>query len=906
MLGTTLRHYRLDAKIGEGGMGIVYKGWDTHLDRPVAIKVLPAQAVADPERRRRFVQEAKAASALNHPHIVTVYDVDSVDGVDFIAMEYIDGETLDRRIGGRPVRLNLVLKYAVQVADALVRAHGAGIVHRDLKPANLMVDRHEQIKVLDFGLAKLTEAPAAGESEATVTERQQTEKGTIVGTFAYMSPEQAEGKLVDARSDIFSFGCMLYEMVTGARPFQGTSRLGTLSAILSQSPPPLASKAPDVPHEMERIISRCLRKDPDRRFQQIAEVKLALEDLREEWESGSARQPAAIPAKRGIPLWLVGSAALLLAAAAGFLWWRGRTPIATGPAQLTRITSDSGLTQDPALSRDGKMLAYASDRATGENLDIWVQYLGSGNPVRLTTWDTDELEPDFSPDGSRIAFRSNRNGGGIYVIPVLGGEPVLVAPHGFRPRFSPDGNWIAYWTGSEGGTLGVSLRQTFVVGVNGGAPRQIAKDLEGASFPVWSPDGKRLIVTGWKAGAPRGAFEWWVVPFADGPAAATGAFPTFARQKILWDSAYPCVWTADSQWILFSAQSGDSTNLYRVRLSGGDYKIAHDAERITFGTSLETRPALGAGGQLALASGAFASHLWALPMDTNQGKITGEMTQITREASVDTIVRVSDDGRRIAYLSGPVSAQKVLLRDLGGASSKVLAPGWRISSWITLTGDGNRLIFNGAASPEERGIYSLDVNGGVPVRRSDNRNTIWGASSDGRYAFSQASGAYLRSITVIDCESGKESPFISHREWQVLSPQFSHDGRWVAIHVRNSEMTRQIYVMPFRPGQPTPLSEWVAITDGKRLDRDPKWSPDGNLLYFLADREGARGIYAQRLNPATKQPQGPAFEVKMFRGSRRSMMYITNSGQSAPAVARDKIVFALGEMTGNIWLTKLP
>jgi len=219
MLGKMLRHYRVEAKIGEGGMGIVYRAFDTHLDRPLAIKVLPPVRMADPERKRRFVQEAKAASALNHPNIVTVYDVDNVDGIDFMAMEFIDGQTLDHRIGTRGMRLNLVLKYAIQVADALMRAHGAGIVRRDLKPGNVMVDTHEQVKVLDFGLAKLSEKVRRGESETTLTEQPKTDEGTIVGTVSYMSPEQAEGKPVDARSDIFSFGSMLYEMVTGARDF---------------------------------------------------------------------------------------------------------------------------------------------------------------------------------------------------------------------------------------------------------------------------------------------------------------------------------------------------------------------------------------------------------------------------------------------------------------------------------------------------------------------------------------------------------------------------------------------------------------------------------------------------------------------------------------------------------------
>jgi serine/threonine protein kinase len=325
--GSRLAHYRVDARIGEGGMGVVYRGWDTHLDRPVALKVLPAKALDDPERKRRLVQEAKAASALNHPNIVTIHDVDNQDGVDFIAMEYVDGETLDRRIGSRGMRLSLALQYAAQIADALARAHGAGIVHRDLKPGNVMVDKHEQVKLLDFGLAKLGWAAEGGDVEETLAARPRTAEGAIAGTVAYMSPEQAEGKAVDARSDIFSFGSLLYEMVTGTRAFQGETPMSTVSAILSKHPEPVTAKVPGLPRELERIISRCLRKDPDRRFQQMAEVKLALEDLKEEWDSGSATRPAI--QKRGHRVWLAAGLAVVVVAAAG-LTRGGRRPGASG------------------------------------------------------------------------------------------------------------------------------------------------------------------------------------------------------------------------------------------------------------------------------------------------------------------------------------------------------------------------------------------------------------------------------------------------------------------------------------------------------------------------------------------------------------------------------------------------
>jgi len=289
MIGQALGHYRIEAKLGEGGWGVVYRAFDTHLDRPVAIKILRADAATSPERRRRFQQEAKAASALNHPNIVHIYDISSSGGKDYIAMEFVDGKTLDQLIGKNGLVLGDALKYASQVAGALARAHAAGIVHRDLKPANIIVSEDGRVKLLDFGLAKLTETTVAADvdSEAgtatmAVREDVQTEEGTILGTVAYMSPEQAEGRKVDARSDIFSFGSVLYEMVTGRRPFEGANKISTLSAILHKEPPPLPEIAPALPAELDKIISRCLRKDADRRAQHADDIKLALEELRED------------------------------------------------------------------------------------------------------------------------------------------------------------------------------------------------------------------------------------------------------------------------------------------------------------------------------------------------------------------------------------------------------------------------------------------------------------------------------------------------------------------------------------------------------------------------------------------------------------------------------------------------
>ena len=323
MIGRTLGHYEVVEKLGEGGMGAVYKARDARLGRFVALKVLPAEKVADPDRQRRFAQEARSASALNHPNIVTVYDVGSAEGSDFIAMEHVVGRTLAERIDRRGMPLAEVLKYAVQIADALSAAHAAGIVHRDLKPANVMVTGEGRVKVLDFGLAKLTEPAPLDASAVTETAPPRTQMGVIVGTVAYMSPEQAEGRAVDARSDVFSFGTVLYEMVTGRRPFAGDTGPSTMAAILTKEPAPPSSLVGGMPFELERAILRCLRKEPERRWQSMADLTVALQEVKDEIDSGRVSAVAVVPSRRtqSTRVLAAGLGLLALAAAAAGGFW---------------------------------------------------------------------------------------------------------------------------------------------------------------------------------------------------------------------------------------------------------------------------------------------------------------------------------------------------------------------------------------------------------------------------------------------------------------------------------------------------------------------------------------------------------------------------------------------------------
>ena len=450
--GSHLGPYEVLAPLGAGGMGEVYRARDPRLDREVAIKVLPHDRVADEHRRQRFIQEAKAASALNHPHIITIYEIESANGIDFLVMEYIRGKSLDALIPRQGMRQNEALRIAIAVADAVAAAHARGIIHRDLKPANVMVGVDGAVKVLDFGLAKLLyeDVEAAGADGATRSVVALTEPGVVMGTLAYMAPEQAAGDATDARSDIFSFGAMLYEMVTGQRAFAGKSAAETLELVLQARLPLPSALTPALLPDLERVILRCLRKDPARRFQAMPDLRIDLLEIKEESDSGKGPQPSPSPHKRGWGAAKVAAVVALVAVLAAGAGWmlRGRSapsqPSAHDPVPraLTRLTFDGGLQTDVTWSPDGRSIAYTSDKSG--NFDIWVQSIDTGEVRQVTKSPAHDRQPTWSPNGNTIVFRSDREGGGLFAVPAGGGAERRLTSFGVRPRWAPDGSRILF------------------------------------------------------------------------------------------------------------------------------------------------------------------------------------------------------------------------------------------------------------------------------------------------------------------------------------------------------------------------------------------------------------------------------------------------------------------------------
>src|SRR5262245_13225051 len=423
--GTRLGAYVILAPLGAGAMGEVYKARDTRLNRFVAIKVLPAERVADEWRKQRFVQEAQAASALNHPNIITIHDIDTDGDRDYLVMEYVPGKTLDHLIPRTGLRLDELLRIALQVAEGLSAAHAAAIAHRDLKPSNIIVSETGLVKVLDFGLAKLIEPSDVMANDATRERSLKTQAGTVMGTAAYMSPEQAEGKAVDARSDVFSFGVVLYEMASGRRAFQRDSQAATMAAVLDKEPTPLRDAAPDVPYELERIIGRCVRKDPARRQQHMTDVKGLLEELKEESKSGKLATPrTSKTSRRPWPVVTAGLALIVVLAGAG-LWLARESD--NQPPRVIPLTAFAGSEAYPSFSPDGNQVVFSWNGEKQDNWDLYINMIGSAPALRLTTDAADDLFPSWSPDGRQIAFVKHGRLSGIYLTSPLGGAEQRIA-----------------------------------------------------------------------------------------------------------------------------------------------------------------------------------------------------------------------------------------------------------------------------------------------------------------------------------------------------------------------------------------------------------------------------------------------------------------------------------------------
>jgi serine/threonine protein kinase len=898
MIGRKIAHYEIVEKIGEGGMGVVYKARDTHLGRFVAVKVLAGAMSAHPERKRRFVQEARLASSLNHPNIVTIYDILEEAGCDSIVMEYVSGRTLDDLIRKGATRFPEALKYAVQIADALAAAHGSGIVHRDLKPTNVIVTEGGLVKVLDFGLAKLIETEAHSE-DSTTPGVAPTEEGTILGTVPYMSPEQVEGRSVDTRSDIFSFGSLLYEMVTGQRAFHGETRLALLAAILRSEPRPVHELARDVPPEVERVISHCLRKDPAKRFQHMADLKSLIEDIKEDSDSGRLQAVRGLPppAKRRW-LWAALAAAVVLASAGVAAWLSSLERSSVPPPRYTlfQLTRDSGLTTQPAISPDGKLVAYVSDRAEEDNPDIWVQQTGGGTPVRLTTSPAVDCQPVFSPSGAMIAYSSFGEKPGVFVVPALGGLGRLVAPGGMWPTFSPNGESLAY-------SVGFRWRRSavYVVNLYGGEPRPLAPGLPWSYGASWAPEGENLLVEGSQRETPvtTETLDWWLVPANGGKPVATGLRKFLLAGEIrplldvspMHDSRV--VWEPRDHHVVFAAQHGGSADLWRLPLSPHSGEIGGQAEQLTSGAIAVRQPSVADDGRIVFSSGATTRHIWRVPMDANRGRVRGKLEPVTEGAAEHISPSVSSDGKRLLFMSNKSGGYEVWERDLATGDEKQLTatPGWE--NRPLMAPDGARVAFcRGASGSCSLRVLELATGREQELRARVNVAVAWSPQGERLY-FVTTEPSILQSV---ELPTGRVTDVVRHRQYAVRPGSLSPDGRWISFRLVTEGDNQPVFIAPLRDGAALDERTWVRITDGP--NDECWWSPDGSLLYFLSRRDGFRCVWAQKLDPDSKNPSGSPFGVLHLHGRR----HVVGGLSFGPGMTRDGLYCGLRETTANIWV----
>jgi eukaryotic-like serine/threonine-protein kinase len=895
--GTQLGQYEISEVLGVGGMGEVYQARDSRLGRTVAIKVLIPALASDPDRLVRFEREAKTLASLNHQNVAQIYGLDEHEGVAFLVMELVEGPTLADRIARGPVPLDEALKIATQIAEALEAAHERGIIHRDLKPANVKVRPDGLVKVLDFGLAKVVEpvqSSGVTQSPTVTSPATMTHAGVILGTAAYMSPEQARGQAIDNRTDIWAFGCVLYELLSGHRAFNGRTVTDVLAAIIEREPD-WKRLAESTPIAVRRLLLRCLTKDAGKRLRHFADARLELDDAR--GEPALLRPAAATESNRRRimrAMLLVGTA-FTAATVAWVLAQRFSQRANAGPAadaRMERLTFDSGVTRMPAISPDGRLLAYASNRSGNGNLDIWVQQMSGGTPLRLTDDPADDLTPDFSPDGSQIVFRSERSGGGVYVVPALGGPARLIAPDGRRPRFSPDGSRIAYWTGQfRGDDVAGRASRLFVVALSGGAPSRLLPDFEVASEFIWTADSRALIASAQNERRARVAetFDWWLAPVDGGPAVKTGVFDS--RLLLGAGGVAPGRWTADG--VLFSFK-GD---LWRVPVSNAG-RISGDPQRLTLGVGPYLDPTAGPDGEIV-----FARLVTERVVERASLTDVAEPVMRLHNDSEPSARRVSGtaDGSRIVFERSAGGWKEIWLKELiTGQQQMVVRVSTEPPVNATISPNGARIGYTqGSRTTGTDGGtgYVVETSAGVPRRVCD-RCEIHGFLADNQRLLIALDDGHA--IQVIDPGTGAvHDVVVSSGGGRLDRPHASPDDRWLAFRWQRGDVGRT-FVARLTPDRPAVADKLQPIDEPTATGRPAGWSLDSQLLYLLLDTDGFRCIWGQRIDPRTGALVGKPFAVRHFHAT------VGMSTSFGNAATIGGFIYEAADLSANLWKLTIP
>jgi eukaryotic-like serine/threonine-protein kinase len=872
--------FRIICFLGAGGMGQVYQAEDEVLGGFVALKTIRPEIALDQRTFERFKQEVSLAKKVTHDNVCRVFDLDHNNVPPYITMELVEGETLSARLhrGGKitpPEALPLI----DQMAAGLQAAHRKSVIHGDFKPGNVMLVRTSDgatlVKITDFGLAR-----TADQEGPSLTRP--------VGTVAYMAPEQLAGGKATVASDIYALGLVMYEMITGTKP--GHDRMNEMA-------PSPSKKCPHLDDKLAAAILRCLERDPARRFSTAADVPLAIR----------GKTSLVDRIKRWIRIHPAASAAAVLAillVAAILLF----PPASNLEKVYSQLTTDPGLSSYPAISPDGKWMAYASDRGGEGNLDIWLRQIDGDNPIRRTKNPADDYDPTFSAEGTKIAFRSERDGGGIYLLPMLEGEPQLLVRGGYGPRFSPDGNWITYWEGMPGSGFVPGSSRVYVKPTSGGPARPLATGLAAAFWPVWAPDSRRLLVIGRPniPGESSVTVDWWIVPLAGGPPTKAFALPTFRAQHLApplgQENIAPIAWSPDNR-ILFSAMQGDTANLWDVAVSSAG-KVIGPAVHRTLTTSLDLYASVSNGPlrRMLFSSLAGAVNVWSLPINANTGRVKGEMENLTKGESYTAAPSISANGRNLVFIASRSKTYWSLkTRDLETGKEDILASA--DASWFRarISPDAGTIAY---VDNSDR-MYAVNTLTGANERICEHCGPPTDVGPDGQTILFEPL-LPPEDVMMIEVSTHRIVSMVhSEKADDILyQGRYSPDGRWVAFLQATAEkpLNTRVFISPIRDGRALARDGWIPVTDGSQIDNDVVWSPDGNLLYFTSQRDGSLCVWAQQLKRTTKQPAGPAFAVRHFHNPRQSLARVDRKKLIGMSVASGKLVFAMSELTGNIWM----
>ena len=794
--GMRLGPYEIESRLGAGGMGEVWKARDTRLGRIVALKV------SKTEFSERFEQEARAVAALNHPNITTLYDV----GPNYFVMEYVDGKPLQRLIPRNGLSLGESLNYAAQIADALTAAHAAGIVHRDLKPGNIMITPSGQVKVVDFGLARRESAQKLGPDDPTFT---RTAEGVIAGTLSYMSPEQAQGRPVDARSDVFSFGAVLYEMLTGARAFQGDSAAGILAAILTKEPPPVEG----IPSHVERLLNRCLRKDPARRAQSMADVRVALLELKEDSESGRLDGSLPPAPRRKAPRWrrwaAVAAGVGALASVGLLAVWLNKRSKPAPPYSIVPLTTYPGWELYPSFSPDGKQVAFAWEGENLDNYDIYIQQVDGRTPVRLTTDPAQDTYPAWSPDGSSIAFtRFLPEGRAVMLIPSIGGpERKLLEMTGSSVSWSPDSKWLVFADGKPASLYLFSMAT--------GERKRLAtppSDSLWDDFPAFSPDGKRLAFT---RGAMPNVTNIYTLSLGD------DFQPVSAPVKLSKTGKFsPPAWTADGRDLLFS-EYGNSIkdNLWRMRATEG-------AAASLVLSDGGIAPAISRqGNRLVFAREVTDNNIWRAAVQDSAGKAAP--VQLIASTRSDQVGRYSPDGKQIAFVSDRTGQAEIWLAHADGTNQIQLTslPSDQAGA-LSWSPDGQKIVFAWAAGGSPQ-VYTIPVTGGKPLQLTSLSPSCSTPrySNDGKSIYFASRRTGRLEVWKMPAEGGEPVRVTQNGGY---AAEESRDGAWL-YYVRDESVRSALMKMPVAGGPETQVVSAVFLRG---------FAPASKGVYFLQKDSG--------------------------------------------------------------------